>query len=81
MKLRFSRPAARISLATALASATSVPYHPGAARYFAERGVKVERKETEKMSAKELDQYKKSLRAESEERKKLKKEAWKAYNG
>ena len=44
-----------------------------------ERGVKVERKETEGMSAKELAQYKKALRAETEERRKLKKEAWKAY--
>src|SRR5262249_57989541 len=46
---------------------------------LAERGVKVERKETGGMSAKELEQYKKSLRAEAEERKKLKKEAWKAH--
>ena len=46
---------------------------------LAERGVKVERKETEGMSPKELAQYKKSLRAETEERLKLKKEAWKAY--
>ena len=46
---------------------------------LAERGVKVEKKETAGMSARELEQYKKQLRAEAEERKKLKKEAWKAY--
>jgi RNA-directed DNA polymerase len=46
---------------------------------LAERGVKVERKETEGMSPKDLAQYKKALRAEAEERSKLKKEAWKAY--
>jgi RNA-directed DNA polymerase len=46
---------------------------------LAERGVKVEKKETAGMSPRELEQYKKQLRAEAEERKKLKKEAWKAY--
>src|SRR5262249_4438204 len=46
---------------------------------LAERGVKVEKKETAGMSARELEQYKKQLRAEAEERKKLKKEAWKAF--
>src|SRR5262249_8389461 len=46
---------------------------------LAERGVKVERKETEGMSAKELEQYKKQLRAEAEERRKIRKEAWRAY--
>src|SRR5436305_8408543 len=44
-----------------------------------ERGVFVERRETEGMSDKERAEYKKSLRAEAEERRKLKKEAWKAY--
>ena len=46
---------------------------------LAERGVKVERKGTEGMSARELEQYKKQLRAEAEERRKIKKEAWRAY--
>ena len=41
-----------------------------------ERGVKVEKKETAGMSARELEQYKKQLRAEAEERKKLKKEGF-----
>ncbi len=46
---------------------------------LAERGAKVERKETEGMSGRELEQYKKQLRAEAEERRKLKREAWRAY--
>src|SRR5262249_4612118 len=37
------------------------------------------RRETDGMSERELDQYKKSLRAEAEERRKLKKETWTAY--
>src|SRR4051794_29617453 len=44
-----------------------------------ERGVFVERREAEGMTDKERDAYKKSLRAEAEERRKLKREAWKAY--
>src|SRR5262249_7460593 len=44
-----------------------------------ERGLFVERKETEGMSDKDKDAYKKSLRAEAAERRKLKKETWKAY--
>jgi retron-type reverse transcriptase len=44
-----------------------------------ERGFLVERRETDGMSERELAAYKKSLRAEAEERRKLKKEAWLAY--
>ena len=44
-----------------------------------ERGFLVERRETDKMSDKELKEYKKRLKAEAEERKKLRQEAWQAY--
>src|SRR5205807_6366006 len=44
-----------------------------------ERGFLVERRETDKMSERELEAYKKSLRAEAEEKRKLKKEAWQAF--
>jgi hypothetical protein len=44
-----------------------------------ERGFLVERHETDGMSERELDQYKKALRAEAAERKKLQKDAWLAY--
>jgi RNA-directed DNA polymerase len=44
-----------------------------------ERGAKVERKPTEGLSGRELEQYKKQLRAEAEERRKIKREAWRAY--
>ncbi len=44
-----------------------------------ERGFLVQRRETDKMSERELAEYKKSLKAEAEERKKLRQEAWKAY--
>lgn len=44
-----------------------------------ERGFLVARRETDGMSARELEDYKKSLKAEAEERRKLKKEAWAAY--
>jgi hypothetical protein len=44
-----------------------------------ERGFLVERRETDGMSDRELEQYKKQLRAEAEERRKLKKETWLAY--
>jgi hypothetical protein len=43
------------------------------------RGVLVARRETDGMSDRELDQYKKQLKAESEERRKLRREAWQAY--
>src|SRR5688572_26900363 len=43
------------------------------------RGVLVQRRETEGMSARELDQYKKLLKAEAEERRKVRREAWAAY--
>src|SRR5262245_3760512 len=46
---------------------------------LAERGLRVERRETEGLAAKELEAYKKALRAEAEERKKLRREAWKAF--
>ena len=44
-----------------------------------ERGFLTQRRETDKMSERELDQYKKQLKQEAEERAKLKREAWKAY--
>jgi RNA-directed DNA polymerase len=44
-----------------------------------ERGFLVERRETDGMSERELEQYKKQLRAEAEERRKIKKETWLAY--
>src|SRR5688572_7142081 len=43
------------------------------------RGVLVARRETDGMSDRELDQYKKQLKAEAEERRKLRREAWQAY--
>jgi hypothetical protein len=43
------------------------------------RGLAVERKDTTGMSATDLEAYKKALRAEAEEKKKLKKETWLAY--
>ncbi|WP_020474694.1 reverse transcriptase family protein [Zavarzinella formosa] len=44
-----------------------------------ERGFLVERRDTDAMSDREKDQYKKALKQEAAERKKLKKEAWAAY--
>ncbi len=44
-----------------------------------ERGFAVERRETDSMSRRELDAYKKQLREEAAQRRQLKKEAWKAY--
>src|SRR5262249_43260387 len=44
-----------------------------------ERGYLVERRETDGMSEHELTQYKKQLRAEAEELRKIKKETWLAY--
>src|SRR5262245_9685169 len=44
-----------------------------------ERGFLVERRDTDGMSERELADYKKSLRTEAEERRKLRREAWQAY--
>src|SRR5215475_2020714 len=44
-----------------------------------ERGFVLERKSTDSMSKAELSAYKKSLKDEAAERRKLKKEAWQAY--
>jgi hypothetical protein len=44
-----------------------------------ERGFLVERRETDGMSDHELEQYKKALKAEAEEKRKLAREAWQAY--
>src|SRR6266478_3776134 len=44
-----------------------------------ERGFLVERRETDAMSERELEAYKKSLREEAAEKRKLEKEAWQAY--
>ena len=44
-----------------------------------ELGYLVERRETDSMSQRELAQYKKSLKVEAAEKRKIKKEAWNAY--
>ena len=44
-----------------------------------ERGFVVERREADQMSDRERDAYKKSLKAEAEERRRLRREAWQAY--
>lgn len=44
-----------------------------------ERGFIVERRETEQMSKRELEKYKKALRDEASERRRLRQEAWQAY--
>ncbi|MDM8515840.1 reverse transcriptase family protein [Desulfobacterales bacterium HSG16] len=44
-----------------------------------EHGYLVEKKETDGMSRRELARYKKELKQEAEEKRKLKKEAWQAY--
>src|SRR6516162_615921 len=44
-----------------------------------ERGFLVERRETDAMSERELDAYKKSIREEAAEKRKLEREAWQAY--
>jgi RNA-directed DNA polymerase len=46
---------------------------------LAERGFLVERRETDKLSDREREAYKKSLRAEAEEKRRLAREAWRAY--
>jgi RNA-directed DNA polymerase len=46
---------------------------------LAERGFVVQRRETDKMSDREKDAYKKSLKAEAEERRKLARQAWAAH--
>ena len=46
---------------------------------LAERGFLVPRRETDKMSDRERDAYKKSLKAEAEERRRLGREAWRAH--
>lgn len=46
---------------------------------LAERGFLVQRRETDEMSDREREEYKKSLRREAQERKRLKQEAWQAY--
>ena len=44
-----------------------------------ERGFVVQRREADEMSDREREAYKKSLKAEAEERRRLRREAWKAY--
>lgn len=46
---------------------------------LAKNGFLVARREVDKMDAKQLKEYKESLKKEAEEKKKLKKETWKAY--
>jgi hypothetical protein len=46
---------------------------------LAERGFVVQRRETDEMSDREREAYKKSLKAEAEERRRLSREAWQAH--
>src|SRR5262245_54476739 len=46
---------------------------------LAARSLKVERRDTESMSDREKETYKKDLKAEAAERKKLRRESWRAY--
>ena len=46
---------------------------------LAERGFLVQRREADGMSPRELESYKKALKQEAEERRKLKRDAWAAY--
>jgi RNA-directed DNA polymerase len=43
------------------------------------RGVLVQRRETDAMQPRELEQYKKQLKAEAEEKRKVRRDAWRAY--
>jgi RNA-directed DNA polymerase len=53
--------------------------HAYVTQQLTERGYLVERRETDNMSERELGDYKKALKAEAEERRKVQKEAWQAY--
>src|SRR4051794_20331450 len=44
-----------------------------------DKGYLGQRRNTDKMSERELDEYKKQLKAEAEERRKVRKEAWLAF--
>src|SRR5262245_46482860 len=44
-----------------------------------EHGFLVQRRETDEMTDREREAYKKSLKAEAEERRRLRREAWQAY--
>lgn len=71
------RPSDPVSLWRAIVQAGGVKAFVDA--QLVERGFLVKRRETDGMSARELEDYKKSLKAEAEERRKLRKEAWRAY--
>lgn len=45
-----------------------------------EHGFEVQRRDTAKMSRRELERYRKELKAEAEERRRLRREAWAAYH-
>src|SRR5271168_2199317 len=66
-----------VALWRAISQAGSIQAYVDA--QLVERGFLVQRRETDDMSERELEAYKKSLRAEAAERKKLKREAWRAY--
>ena len=66
-----------LTLWRAIEQAGGIPAYVNA--QLAERGFLVERRETDKMSDREREAYKKSLKAEAEERRKLRREAWQAY--
>jgi len=53
--------------------------HPYIQQQLREKGFVLERKPTDGMSKRELAEYKKSLKEEAAERRRLKKEAWQAY--
>jgi hypothetical protein len=73
-RLRQSDP---IALWRAIEQAGSVQAYVNA--QLAERGFLVERRETDKMSDREREAYKKSLKAEAEERRCISREAWQAH--
>lgn len=73
-RLRQSDP---VSLWRAIEQAGGVQAYVNA--QLTERGFVVERRETDTMSDREREAYKKSLKAEAEERRKLSREAWEAH--
>lgn len=73
-RLRLSDP---IALFRAIEQAGGVQAYVNA--QLAERGFVVQRRETDGMSDREREAYKKSLKAEAEERRKLSREAWEAH--
>jgi hypothetical protein len=71
------RPSDPISLWRAIEQAGGVQAYVDA--QLAVRGFLVQRRETDKMSDREREAYKKSLKAEAEERRRISREAWQAH--